>query len=229
MKFRIKPLIISGVFAFAATMLPLSVVVAHGQEEPTATTTSTEDEKPNPVELKARLDARKAALKTRLDATKQARIKLRCKASQSSISNIRGRIKGLETSRTNVYENLLSRLEKLNDRLKANDVDTAALETQLNELHTLIDTFNTDLAAYKLVVGDLADMDCATDPTAFQASLETARTARAKVAESAKAVRTYLTETIKPTLKDLKAQFAQNSGDKQDTTEQQTEDEGGEE
>lgn len=235
MKLRIKPLIISGVFVLAATMLPLSVVVANTPEEPnsevTTTTTATtteEDEKPNPAELKARLEARKTALKTRIDAAKQIRIKSRCKAAQGGISNIRGRIKGLETSRSHVYENLLSRLEKLNERLKANNVDTAALEMQLTELRTLIDTFNTDLAAYKLAVSDLADMDCAADPTAFQASLEEARTARAKAAESAKAVKTYLSETIKPTLKELKAQFARNSGDKEET-EQQTEDEGGEE
>lgn len=235
MKFRIKPLIISGVFVLAATMLPLSVVVANAHEgehdEATTTTTTTsteEDAKPNPAELKARLEARKTALKTRIDAAKQARIKSRCKAAQGGISNIRGRIKGLETSRSHVYENLLSRLEKLNERLKANNVDTAVLETQLTELHTLIDTFNADLAAYKLAVSDLADMDCVAEPVAFQASLEEARTARTKAVESAKAIKTYLSETIKPTLKDLKAQFAQNSGDKEET-EQQTEDEGGEE
>lgn len=228
MKLRLQPLLLSAVFVFAAVMLPLSAVQAHGDESEVleANTTATEEQKPDPAALKARLEERKAALKTRLTAAKLARLKTRCKPAQSSISNIRGRIKGLETSRANVYENLLDRLNKLNERLKTHDVDTAAFEAQLTELHTLIDTFSADLDAYKLTVGDLADMDCASDPTAFQASLEAARTARTKAADSAKAVRTYLSETIKPTLKDLKAQFAQNSSDSQKT---ETENEGGDE
>lgn len=226
MKIRLQSLLIASTFAFVATLLPLSVAVAHGQEAEAqeATTTAAEEQKPDPAALKARLEERKAALKTRLTAAKLARLKTRCKPAQSSISNIRGRIKGLETSRANVYENLLNRLNKLNERLKTHDVDTATFEAQLTELHTLIDTFSTDLDAYKLTIGDLADMDCASDPTAFQASLEAARTARTKAADSAKAVRAYLSETIKPTLKDLKAQFAQNSSDSQGA---ETENEGG--
>lgn len=228
MKLRLQALLITGMFALVATMLPLSAAIAHGQTDDgeEATTTAVETEKPDPAALKARIDERKAALKVRLDAAKQARIKTRCKTAQGSISNIRGRIKGLETSRANVYENLLDRLTKLNERLKTHDVNTTEFEAQLEELHTLIDTFSTDLAAYKQAVGDLADMDCVSDPAGFQASLEAARTARTKAADSAKAIRTYLTETIKPTLSELKAQFAQNSGE--DKTEQETENEGGE-
>lgn len=229
MKFRLESLLITGLFVLGAVLLPISVVVAHGDDDHgvAATTTAAEEEKPDPAALKARLEARKTALKLRLDAAKQTRIKTRCKPAQTGgISSIRGRIKGLETSRSHVYENLQNRLNKLNERLKTHEVDTAAFEEQLTELKTLVATFDTDLAAYKQAVSDLADMDCVSDPVAFQASLETARSARTKAAESAKAIRTYLSETIKPTLKGLKAQFAQNSGDAQ--TEQETENQGGE-
>lgn len=153
-----------------------------------------------------RLAKRKAELKTKLDALKTTRIKKLCKASQGNLSSISGRIKGLETSRSHVYANLVQRLTKLGQILKDKGVDTAELDAQITELNTKIETFNTDLEAYKLAVSDLAAMDCAADPTAFQASLETARAARAKTAEDAMAIRTYLSDTIKPTLKDLRAQ-----------------------
>lgn len=197
------------------------------------TTTVSEETTPAEAEArKTRLEERKAALKTRIDTVKQARIKNRCKASQGKLSSISGRIKGLETSRTQVYSNLLDRLTTLNDRLKSANVDTTELEGQITQLNTLVNTFNTDLEAYKLSVGDIAEMDCAADPVGFQASLETARTSRTQVAESAKAIRVYLTETIKPTLSELKAQFSQNKDASQqtetETDENQSEVEGNE-
>lgn len=197
------------------------------QDDTTQTTTATEETAPSQTEAEerqARLAERKAALKTRLDAARQARIKSRCKASQGKLSSISGRIQGLETSRAQVYANLIDRLTKLNDRLKTAGVDTTELDSQITQLNTLIDTFNTDLGAYKLSVGDIAVMDCAADPIAFQATLETARTSRTKAADSAKAIRAFLTETIKPTLSDLKAQFAQNKDTNQQTEAQTDED-----
>lgn len=164
-------------------------------------------------DVKRRVAERKEALKIRLTAAKQARIKSRCKASQSKISSVQGRITGVETSRTQVHQNLVNRLTRLSEQLATHSVDTATLNSQITELNVLIQTFATDLTAYKTAVADLAAMDCEADPEGFQASLESARTLRAKASESAEAVRTYLTETIKPTLKELRARFAQNGSD----------------
>lgn len=209
-----KRLLISlGLILPVFVLTPL-VVTAQEASTEVQTTTTEEEKSVNREELKARVDERKANLKTRLAAAKQARIKTHCKASQGNISNIRGRIKGLETSRSQVYENLLSRLDKLSDKLQTHNVDTTELDGQITELTTLITAFNSNLEAYKTAVGDLADMDCAADPAGFQASLETARIERANTAESAKAIRTFLSETIKPTLKDLRQQFAEGASTK---------------
>lgn len=213
MKFRLKSIFSVAVLALLLAITP-NIVLAHEGEDhtqdeiaQTTTTDSEESEQTAQEQLKARLEARKTQLKTRLDAAKQARITSRCKASQGKLSSISGRIKGLETSRTQVYENLLSRLNKLSEKLATRGIDVAGLNTQITELTALITTFNTELAEYKQTVADLADMDCAADPPAFQASLEAARTARTETAEAAKAVRAYLKDTIKPTLGELKAQL----------------------
>jgi chromosome segregation ATPase len=208
MKAKLKTIFSVSILALLLTVTP-TIVIAQGtdEENQTNTTTTTTGEQTEAAELKARLEKRKAELKTSINAAKQARIKSRCKASQGKLSSISGRIKGLETSRSQVYKNLINRLDNLSDKLAAKGADVATLDEQITQLETLIETFNTDLAAYKQAVADLADMDCVADPTAFQASLDAARTARAKTHESAKAVRSYLTGTIKPTLKDIRAQL----------------------
>ncbi len=222
MKNRLKLLVILGLFlpVFAAT--PLIVLAQEGttQEQ---TTQGEEDTTTKREELEARLEERKAALNTRLTFAKQARIKNLCKAAQGGISSIRGRIKGLETSRAQVYENLLSRLTRLSEKLKTHDVDTSELDTQITELTALTEAFNTNLESYQQAVSDLADMDCAADPAAFQASLEAARIERAETAESAKAIRAFLSDTIKPTLKELRQQFAENADSTNETENNETE------
>ncbi len=218
MSSKYKRLFSVSTLALLLTLTPV-VATAQGnrpnkkvaQDGTMQTTTVSEETTASEAEArKMRLEGRKAALKTRIDAVKQARIKNRCEASQGKLSSISGRIKGLETSRTQVYANLSDRLTKLNDRLKGANVDTAELEAQITQLNTLIDAFNANLEAYRLSVSDIAEMDCAVDPVSFQASLESARTARAETADSATAIRTYLTETIKPSLAELKASFAKN-------------------
>lgn len=182
---------------------------AEAEDTTTATTqtretTSTDSTTETENEVEARIEKHKSELKTKLTTAKQNSIKSKCKASQGKVSSISGRIKGLETSRTQVYKNLTTRLTTLSQKLKDKGVDTTDLNAQIAELSTKIDTFNTDLTAYKQAVSDLETVDCVSDPTAFQASLEAARTARTKTADDAKAVRAYLNDTIKPTLKTIR-------------------------
>lgn len=213
MKSKVRTLFNVSLLALLLTFTPV-VVIAQGTEENTSNetpqTTAVEDTE-STGDLKSRLEKRKAEMKTKVDAAKQARLKSRCKASQGNLSSISGRIKGLETSRSQVYQNLLNRLNKLSEKLAAQELDVAELNTQITELSGLITTFNTELAEYKQTVADLAEMDCVAEPIAFQASLEAARTARAETAEAAKAVKAYLKETIKPTLSQLRAQITKEA------------------
>lgn len=178
--------------------------------QPTTTTTSTEQTTEAGDDAKSianRVAERKTELKTKLSALEKTRVKTKCKASQGLLSSEKGRIKGVETSRSEVYKNLLSRLTDLSDRLKAKGADTTALNADITALKGKVDTFNTDLAAYKQAVSDLAAMDCATDPDGFKASLEAARAALKKVNTDGAAIRTYLSDTIKPLLKTIRTEL----------------------
>lgn len=158
------------------------------------------------AELQKRLEERKASLKTRLTTLEQTRLKTRCKNSQGALSSLSGRIKGIETSRNEVYGALVDRLSKLQSRLQEHGVDTTKLQTEIVELNVKIATFKTDLTAYKDAVNDLAVMDCQADPTAFKASLETSRAALTKLKQDSADIKTYVNDTIKPTLKEIRAQ-----------------------
>jgi chromosome segregation ATPase len=185
-----------------APLLLFGVAAAHGSDDAvnsdntkvaqtttTSSDTSTEQENEKEIQdtakditaLKARLEARKAALKTKLTAAETLRIKNKCATAQGNLSSVRGRIKGIETSRAQVYDNLTDRLTKLSSRLSDQGVDVATLNSEITELKAKITTFETDLAAYKQAVTDLAAMDCKSDPTAFKASLDAARTAQTQV------------------------------------------------
>lgn len=221
------------VSVFALPVLSTITVVVHAEDTTTSTTntstttpSSSDTTTQKPAEtgddaksIADRIAQRKAALKTKLTTLEKTRVMAKCKASQQGgLNTEKGRVKGLETSRTEVYKNLLNRLTNLSDGLKAKGMDTTSLNADIDTLKTKIDTFNTDLTAYKQAVSDLAGMDCATDPDGFKASLETARTALKKVNDDALAVRTYLTTTIKPLLVTIRGTLEKSEAEAKPST-----------
>lgn len=194
----------------STTSSPPSQGTGSGSSGNTSSSTSGHNETEPAEDAKSiadRIAQRKTELKTKLTALEKTRIQTKCKASQGNLSSEKGRIKGLETSRSEVYTNLLNRLNSLSEKLKVKGVDTTTLNSDIATLKTKIDTFNTDLTAYKTAVTDLSGMDCAADPDGFKASLEAARSALKKVNDDGAAVRSYLSDTIKPLLKSIRTEL----------------------
>lgn len=201
----------------AVVAAPLFLVGVAAAQQATSdrpvSTTATQQAKPpltaqQKAELKLLVDKRKADMKIKLSTAEKKRLQSRCKNSQGSLSSLQGRIAGIKTSREQVYDNLTTRLTTLSEKLKSHDIDTATLDSQVIALQERIVTFKADLTAYELAIGDTATMDCASDPEAFKASLETTRAAREKVNIDGNGIRTYVNDTIKVTLKQLREQLA---------------------
>lgn len=170
----------------------------------TSTTTSTDDS----AGRADRVAKRKSETKTKQTTAQQKRIQGVCKAAQGKATSTQARIKGLETSRGEVYKNLLRRLTEAQTKLQAKGLDTAELQTEITSLQTQVTTFQTDITAYKQAVGDLVALDCVADPTGFQVSLDAARAQRDKLQQESTAIKAYVTGTIKPTLKKLRDEVA---------------------
>ncbi len=190
---------------FIAPLFIFSMVIAEESDSSTPDNVTT-------TSLKERIQARKDALQLKLTTAEAARLKLRCKAAQGLISSLSGRIKGIETSRTAVYGNIVDHMTTLSGKLQAKSVDTTEFDGEVTTLKDKIATFKTDLATYKQDVSDLKDLDCTTDPTAFKTMLETARTDLGKVATDIKGIHDYIIDTIKPTLVKIHTDLDANSG-----------------
>lgn len=202
--------------ALVFSWAPSIAFAVEGETDQTtqATTTATTDET-TATELKARLEKRKADLKTKLTNAQKTALKNKCKAAQGRVSSVGGRAKGILTSRTKVHQNLVSRLENLSEKLDAKNVDTAEFNDMIAELKAKIATFETNYAIYQQTITDLESMDCATDPDGFKASLEAARLNLQTVNNDAKAIRSYLTESIKPLLVTIRAQLASTQAEEE--------------
>ncbi|HSX27616.1 MAG TPA: hypothetical protein VLG25_02440 [Patescibacteria group bacterium] len=189
-----------------AVILPMLTVGVAWADEGTNTTTSS-DQETGKTTMSERIESHKTAFKTRLSTLQQANIKAKCKNAQGIVKSTSVRIKGVETSRKQVYTNLVNRLTKMSTQLKDQGLDTTTLDSQIDELKTKIATFETDMSSYQQAISDLQEMNCMADPTGFKASLEAARTARAQVLSDSVAIKDYVKNTIKPTLEDLHKQL----------------------
>ena len=212
MKTSIKLLasIVATLPLFAVT--PVAVFAVEGaQTQQTTATPPQQSPDTQKGDLQKRNIARKEALKIKLTAKEEQRLKLRCTSAQGKVRSMQGRIKGYDTSHTAVYGGLAERLTKLVDTLKAQDVDTTQLAAQVAVLTTKSNTFKSDLATYKDDISDLAEIDCKTDAVGFKAALEAARTKQAALRQQAVDIKTYVKETIRPTLQTIRKQLAQET------------------
>lgn len=221
---KIMALTATGLLALGVTVG--GSVLAHDGEDHSpnrvmAQTAENNSQRPDSEELKTRLQERKDALNLRLSNAQKNRLQTRCKSSQGKLRSVEGRINGIETSRNQVYGNLVDRLKDLSAKLQTKNVDTADLDEQILSLEEQVATFKANLAEYKQAVSDLAAMDCESDPEAFKAALEQARTLRATLFESGQNIKAYVRETIKPTLVTIRTALAAQETD--DSSEETTE------
>jgi hypothetical protein len=193
-------------FTFGHVVVAQSGDESVSSDQTTQTDGTTETNAQKQQSLLDRIEKRKDARKLRLSFAEKAKLTSKCKAAQGLLRAAEVRIKGVETSRAQVHENLLARLNGLVTKLKEKQIDTGELETQITELTTKIEAFKTKITDYKQAVSDLGAMDCTTDPEGFKASLEDARALRVELKDAAADVRTYLRETIKETLKGIRQQ-----------------------
>jgi hypothetical protein len=154
-----------------------------------------------------RVAKRKAELKTKLTTLQQKRVQSRCKNAQTLLKVTIEKTAKVQTNRDKIHTDLLEKLTNLEAKLSASGVDTTEFKTQIADLKTKIETFQTDSAALLQAAQDTAALDCQADPAGFKASLEASRTALKKLQADAVAIRTTFAQEIKPRLAAAKAEL----------------------
>jgi hypothetical protein len=163
-----------------------------------------EDVAKNAADLKKRLDENKATLKTKLDDAAKKRISGKCKASQTVVTVAETRAGEISENRSKAYSKISEKIQTLIVKVKAQNIDTTALEAANAAAKQKAETLAASMAAYKLTLTDLRQMDCVTDPTGFQATLEKARTQRETVKTQAQELRTYIDTVLKNEIKAIR-------------------------
>ncbi len=157
--------------------------------------------------IQERLVKRKAAYQTKLNSSELARLRARCKGAQVPLGPIRDKLVTTQKNRVNAYNTLQDRLNLMVTKVD-DKADTTELQSQIKVLDEKITALEQSIADYRQAVSDLIEIDCATDPNGFKASLEEARSLLAKLKESSKDIRTYINDSIKPSLKTIRETLA---------------------
>ncbi len=173
--------------------------------------------------LKERVETRKEELKTRLTEVKERAVKNRCKAAQEVIAKKVENIETKVTRRSTSHEKLTVALQALIARVETeySEVDLSVVKAAQTELAAKVAAYTVSVEAYQQTLSDLAIMDCESDPSGFQASLEAARTERQELAREAAGVRSYIEGTLKPAVKELRETIKELK-DQTQTTEEET-------
>jgi molecular chaperone GrpE (heat shock protein) len=155
-----------------------------------------------------RVAAYKAALGRDVQTTEQAKVKLRCSVAQTNAKTLATRISTVQKGRNAAYDSILQDLSTLNGKLNKQAFETTGLQDTITMLQAKVDAYKTDMNSYQLAVNDMATVNCAADPVAFIAALQAARKAHDAVQVEITDIRAYITNSVKPTLVQIRTQIA---------------------
>lgn len=191
-------------FAFAIVMTStVGLARAETATETTVKKTPAQILAEKEVLIKERIAEKKLALEEKITAAQTARIQKRCQAAQTILKKVETRVTERSEKHQTRYDALVSKLTGISERLQAQQVDTTKLDIQIVVVKEKIATYDAASSAYLSAIATTRDMDCQSDPSEFKASLETLREQRAEVVTSIKDIRTYVIETVKPTLQGI--------------------------
>lgn len=199
MKKKITSYITTFLMVFSVIGLPATIYAE------TSSSSSSTNTGANSTEQESRLEKYKTKLAEVLTEAAKTRIAARCVAAQVLVGAHLKTAKSASTARTNTYNDILRELAAVSSAASNKGVDVTTLNTDTTSLKTKITTYTSDNNTYQTALDDLAGLDCKTDPTAFKAALETARADQIAVLGDAKDIRTFLAQTIKTDLANIKA------------------------
>lgn len=184
----------------AAVIVPILSLESH-YAPPTQAQTQTDSAQAK------RVAAYKAALGRKISNAELARVKLRCAVAQGNSKGLATRLAAVQKNRIAAYDAILKNLNNLVTKLDNQAYETTALKENIATLQAKVDSFKANMKSYYQAVNDMANVDCANDPAAFVAALQAARKDHEAVQPQLADIRAYITNTIKPTLKQIRSQL----------------------
>lgn len=190
----------------AILLLPLAVIVpVLSLESHYAPLTQAQTQPASAIQQ--RVTNYKASLGREVPENEQNRLKLRCSVAQTNAKTLATRLSTVQKNRNAAYDKILNSLNTLRGKLDNQAFETTALKENISTLQGKVDSYKTNMNNYQLAVSDMANVDCANDPVAFIAALQAARKAHEAVLPQITDIRAYITNTVMPTLKQVRIQI----------------------
>jgi hypothetical protein len=174
-KFITKKLGGAFIALFGLIVLTNGSVIAETATSSTSGTTQT-------TPMNQRISSRKNELKLQLTTAQSQNLAKKCISAQKRVKSIAAQDASNANKRQQVYTNISARLAKVVDGLSKQGVGTAELTSLQQRFNTSANQYLIDASEYETTIDDLSVMDCAADPTGFEATLTSARQSRIKLA-----------------------------------------------
>lgn len=126
------------------------------------------------------------------DAEKD-RIGANCVSIKNTINQLHASDALLRVNRGQIYESMASSLmDKFNERLSNNKLDSKAMTTVTTSYRTALTTFRVDYISYEQKISEALRIDCTAKPAEFYTTLQKARELRGIVHEDVKKLHTLI-------------------------------------
>lgn len=165
--------------------------------------------------------AQNTTLQQRLDQYKTARaintkenaksIQAHCVIAQAKLKDLQAHVAGVQKVRGDAYKNITDLLADLQTKLNNQAFEITSIKAVSDTYNNKVGDYTSNLSAYKQALDDSVAVDCVKDPYGFKGALETARLYHDRMVPSITDIRSYLTNTVKPSLTNIKT--ALESGD----------------
>ncbi len=154
-----------------------------------------------------RLEQRKQEQQVKMDKKEMDRLSGRCINVQSLIRPLQQATGQTVSKRTSTYQKIDAKLWVVIGQLKLAGKDTFKLEKQRTELAGKAAAFQTVSAQYQQTMDDILIINCQADIVGFKSLLETVRAYHNQVRTGSADVRSFVLDTIKPSLADYVTQL----------------------
>jgi len=149
-----------------------------------------------------RLEQRKRERNVQMIEKDQKRLAQRCVAIQGDVREIQQKATPIVNNRAKVYQRIDAKLWVTIGQLKLADRDTFDLEKERGGFTERAAAFQVTAANYLQTLDDMIVINCQADIVGFKALLDTARLYQGQVRTQSADIRSYVIDTIKPTLAD---------------------------
>jgi hypothetical protein len=206
-----------GVVGFAPSAFAVEEITATENQAPMEAQTMIEPVTTTEV-MESKVEEKKKTMEERLQSYKEKqqqtlaeaqskRIVARCKSAQVKVASLRTRVTTVVETRKAVYEKIDARLTELLVKLQKAGIVTTGYETAQKDIKVDLASLSESMETYGTVLDDLVAMDCAADPEAFKAALESARETQKELREKSQEFRLFATTQLKTIMQEVRAQL----------------------